>query len=262
MEHLEGRESVLAALRSRRRRFEVVLLSDRIHEERIADVMEAAAELGVPVKRVPPEQLDLMAHGRTHGGVAAVCTPRVPDPEGDLLALLAKSEEPPFLVLVEGVEDSRNLGFVIRSAEAFGAHAVLVKKHAWDFDSADVSRTSAGAFERMTLLRLDRESELLGSLKKRGIRIVACVPSARRAIFDADLARPLLLAVGGEKRGLSAAVRKSCDRFVSIPMKPGSTSLSLTHAAAVAIGEVMRQRRAAPPARDVQAAGGSGASVG
>ncbi|MHC4607559.1 MAG: TrmH family RNA methyltransferase [Planctomycetota bacterium] len=242
MEHLEGRESVLAALGARLRKFEVVLLSDRAHKGKVKDVAAAAAAVGVPLKRVAPGELDAMAHGRTHGGVIAVCTPRPPHPEKHLLDRVERGGAV-FLVLVEGVEDARHLGFVLRSAEAFGADAVLVKKHVWDFDGADVSRVSAGAYERLMLVRMDRESDLLAKVKKRGVRVFACVAGAKRAIHDADFRGPVLLALGGEKRGLSAAVREACDRFVSIPMQGEGTSLSLTDAAAVAMAEVARQRR-------------------
>ena len=240
MEHLEGRQSVLAALRARLRRFEVVLVSERTHASKTRDVLASAEDLRVPVKHVPPRQLDAMAHGRTHGGVIAVCTPRPPTPPAVLLERLG---EPAFLTLIDGVEDSRNLGFVLRSAEAFGVDGVLVKKHAWDFDGADLSRASSGAFERIRVVRMDREGDLLSRIRKRGIRLYGCIAGARRSIYEADFNRPVLIAVGGEKRGLSASVRKHCDRFVSIPTVEGAASLSLPHAAAVAMAEVMRQRR-------------------
>lgn len=242
MEHLEGRECVLAALGARLRRFEVVLLSEGAHRERSEGVEAAAAELGVPVKRLPRAKLDAMAHGRSHGGVMAVCTPRPPTSTDELLDLLEKREEPAFLILLEGTEDARNLGFVLRTAEALGAHAVLVKKHVWDFDGTEVSRASSGSYERIPLVRMDRESDLLSRLKKRGVRVVGCVAGAKRTLFECDLNRPVLLAVGGEKRGLSGAVRRACDRRVSIPTADGASSLSMSHAAAIVMGEARRQR--------------------
>lgn len=242
MERLEGRPCILAALRARRRKFRMLLVSESVHAEKVAEVVTAAEQAGVPISRVSAEQLDAMAHGRTHGGLIAVCTDRPATTIDELIQLIDSLKEPPLLLLIEGADDSRNLGYVLRSAEAFGVHAVLVKKHLWDFDSADVSRASAGAYERLPLVRYDKDDRLYRELRKRGIRLYACVPRAKRPVYAANLAEPVLLAVGGEKRGLSGAVREECDRFIAIPMKGEGTSLSLTDAVAVVTSEAMRQR--------------------
>ncbi len=259
MEHLEGRIAVLAALRARLRRIRLVLVSASAHAEKIRDVLAAAAQTGVPVKRVTVEELNRMAHGRTHGGVLAIATPRPATPLPDLQAALDASREPPFLVLFEGLEDARTLGHTIRTAEALGAHGVLVKKHLWDFDAAEISRASSGAYERMPLVKVEATGPLFGALRRRGVRIWGCLAGAKRTLQDIDLTGPVLLALGGEKRGLSGAMRELCDGFATIPMggapavPPSSgeapadavrvTSLSLGHAAAIAMAEVLRQRR-------------------
>ncbi|MBI5367494.1 MAG: RNA methyltransferase [Planctomycetes bacterium] len=241
-EHLEGRIGVLAALSARRRRFQVILVSARAREEKVAEVLAAAAALGVPVKRVAPDELDAMAQGVTHGGVIAVCMPRPVDPVEALWHALDRAEEPGFLLLLEGVEDAQNLGFTLRSAEALGVHAVLVKRHVWDYDGPAVARASSGAYERLPVVRLDDVGEVLEQLRRRGVRLLGCIPGARRPIYGEDLAKPVLLAIGGEKRGLSAAVRERCHRMVRIPSRGEPTSLSLSHAAAIALAEAARQR--------------------
>ena len=146
----------------------------------------------------------------------------------------------PFLLLLEGVDDARNFGYTLRTAEALGADAVLLKKHLWNFDATDVSRASGGAFERLPMVRFEG-TELLLRLKRRGLSLLGCLGSAKRAYTELDLARPIVVAIGGEKRGLSGATRKLCDRFMKIPTPQGS-SLALSQAAAVVMGEVMRQR--------------------
>src|SRR5687768_105109 len=118
MEHLEGRQSVLAALRAGKRKFQTVLVSHGAHEEKVQDVLDLAAERGVPVRRAERRELDALAHGATHGGVIAVCTPKPRTSTEELLVLLDCLREPPLLLLLEGVEDARNLGFTLRSAEA------------------------------------------------------------------------------------------------------------------------------------------------
>ncbi|HEY7117762.1 MAG TPA: RNA methyltransferase [Tepidisphaeraceae bacterium] len=243
MEHLEGRQSVLAALRARQRRFQVILVRHGAHLERFQDVLDLARELNVPVKAVDRRELDAMAHGQTHGGIVALAGPKPRTSVDELLALVdGLRTSPPLLLLIEGVEDARNLGFTLRSAEALGAHAVLIKKHLWDFDPVEVARPASGAYERLPLVQIDSTDPLI-QLQRRGLRLHGCVAGAKRTIYDVDLAGPSILAIGGEKRGLSGAVRSLCDRFITIPSVGGeATSLSLSHASAVILAEAMRQR--------------------
>lgn len=243
--HLEGRTTIEAALQAGRRRIEVILVKDGSHEEKLTELFAAAERRGVAVKRVAAAELDAVAHGKSHGGVVALCRPLAPMPEPDLLNAIDGSKAPALLLLIDGSEDGRNLGFTLRSAEAFGATAILLKKHVFDFDETEVSRASSGAFERLPLVRIDRETELLRELRRRGLELVACVAGAKRTIHDLDLRGPLLLAVGGEKRGLSGAVRDECTRFARIPTASAATSLSMSHAAAVVLAEAARQRGAA-----------------
>jgi 23S rRNA (guanosine2251-2'-O)-methyltransferase len=227
VEILEGRVCVLAALRAGRRAFEAVLVRQGIRDESIRDVLEAAAPLNVPVRRVREEALEARVHGKTHGGIVAVASPLPPAALPDPLD---------FALLLDGVDDGRNLGFTLRSAEAFGVQAVILKKRSWDFDGGDVSRASSGAYERLPVVLADAPPP--------GLALIGCVAGASKTIYEADLTRPLALAIGGEKRGLSAAVRDRCAALVSIPTREGAPSLSLSHAAAVAMAEVARQRRA------------------
>lgn len=232
---------MLAALKAGKRKFQAVLVSHGAHLEKLQDILAVAAERGVPVRQADARELDALAHGATHGGVLAVCTPKPRTTPDELLDLVDRLAGPALLLLLEGVEDARNLGFTLRSAEALGVHAVLVKKHLWDLDSVEVARPSSGAYERLPLVQVE-DVDVLRQLQRRGLRIFGCVAGARRTIYRDDLARPSILAIGGEKRGLSGAVRSICDRFVSIPSTGDATSLSLSHAAAIIMAEAMRQR--------------------
>ena len=244
MEHLEGRQSVLAALEARQRRFQVILVSHGIHVEKIQDVLDRAAALNVPVRQVDRKELDALAHGATHGGVIAVVSPKPRLTPAQLLGLVAGLKEPALLLLIEGIEDARNLGFVLRTAEATGVHAVLVKKHLWDLDPVEIARPASGAYERMPLVQIEDVAPLK-DLQRRGLRLLGCLAGAKRSLFATDLSTPAVLCVGGEKRGLSGAVRSICDAFLTIPQQPGASSLSLSHASAMLMGEAMRQRLAA-----------------
>ncbi len=226
MELLEGRICVLAALRAGRRRFEELLVRQGIREDSIRDLLDAAEKLSVPVRRVREEALDARAHGKTHGGVLAVAEPLPP-------ATLPSQLD--FVLFLDGVDDARNLGFTLRSADAFGVQAVILRRRAWDFDGGDVSRASSGAYERLPVVIADEAPK--------GLALVGCMAGASKTIYDEDFRRPIALALGGEKRGLSAAVRDRCASRVSIPTREDAPSLSLSHAAAVVMAEVARQRR-------------------
>jgi 23S rRNA (guanosine2251-2'-O)-methyltransferase len=245
MEHLEGRQSVLAALHARQRRFQVVLVRHDAHEEKVRDVIGLAEQLNVPVRRVAPAELDTLAHGATHGGVLAIVSEKPRTSPDELLERLDRLGEPPLLLLLEGVDDARNLGFTLRTADAIGAHAVLIKKHLWDFDPTEVARPSSGAYERLPLVQID-DVELLRQLQRRGLKLFGCVAGAKRTMYDVELSAPSILAIGGEKRGLSGAVRDVCDRFITIPTRAGA-SLSMSHAASILLAEAMRQRSSAKP---------------
>src|SRR5579872_6312017 len=192
MEHLEGRQSVLAALGARQRKFDVILVKQGSHEDKIRDVLDAAAGLGVPVKWVASQELDAMAHGATHGGVLAVCSAKPLTSEEDLMGMVEKLSSPPMLLLIEGAEDARNLGFTLRSAEALGALAVLIKKHVWDFDPVEVARPASGAYERMPLVKFENVG-LLEKLRARGMRLLGCIAGVRQTIYDADLTGGIIL---------------------------------------------------------------------
>jgi 23S rRNA (guanosine2251-2'-O)-methyltransferase len=269
-EHLEGRLSILAALKARKRKIELIMVSWNAHKEKTEEAIALASAQNIPVKTVSPEELDAASKGKTHGGLIAICSHKPVTPFDDMLDNLKETHGSPFLLLLEGVEDEQNLGFIIRTAGAFGVNAILLKKHIWNFDELTLSRTSAGAYEQMPLVKIEKEAESLNQLKKAGLKIFGAIAGVKKTLYDIDFTVPCVIALGGEKRGLSAVVRENCDCFFTIPM-PHSTSigstrligsppnafgaggqsnniierpsLSLSHSAAIIMSEVMRQRR-------------------
>ncbi len=236
---------MLAALQALQRQFKEVLVRHDAHPQKVQAVLEAAAARGVPIRRVSADELNALAHGETHGGVVAVCSPKPLTTPDELLAELRKFRQPPLLLLIEGIDDARNLGFVLRTAHAVGVHAVLIKKHLWDFDEVEIARPASGAYEWLPLVQIETIDPLL-ALKKAGLVLVACVAAAKRTMYDVDLTRPTVLVIGGEKRGVSGAVRALCDTFMTIPTTRTSSSLSLSHAAAIVMAETQRQRTRSP----------------
>lgn len=244
--HLEGQQSVLAALQARRRPIEVILLKSGVHPERAQPILSLAEENAVPTKFVSPQELDSIAFSKSHGGIIALCGRKPLERIANLPEVLRGGSGWPLLLVLEGVEDAQHLGYVIRSAEALGVHAILLKKHLWDFDETSLSRCSSGAFERLPVIQLSEASELQ-ALATQDIQLWGCLANAKRSVYEIDLNRPVALAVGGEKRGLSGKLRSICDGFLSIPMAPGSaSSLSVTHAACILIAEAARQRMRPP----------------
>ena len=204
----------------------MILIAHGSHLDKLEELISLANELGVPIKHVDRAELDAMAHGSSHGGVCWRSGSPLPRLDGDqLLDLVSKISEPALLLLLEGVDDARNLGFTLRSAEALGVHAVLIKKHLWDFDSVEVGRPASGAYERLPLVQIETVDSLT-RLQKRGVNLIGCIAGARQTLYRADLKRPTILAIGGEKRGLSGAVRDICDSFITIP-HPRRTQLAV-----------------------------------
>jgi 23S rRNA (guanosine2251-2'-O)-methyltransferase len=244
MEVLEGRISVEAALVAHSRRFQMIVLRDGLHEKTIPIILQEAEQQGIPIKRLSPEEIDRMACGKTHGGVVALCSGKR-EPGFDEFYERFKHVFAPCLLLLEGVDDAQNFGFTLRTAEAMGVNAILLKKHLWDFDSNAVSRASSGAYERMPVVMFEDVDRVLIKLKQHGLMLYGCIANAQKTIYDISLVSGVIVAIGGEKRGLSAAVRNHCHRFIKIPMASAVGSLSLGHAAAIVLAEVMRQRAAA-----------------
>lgn len=221
----------------------MLIIKQGLPEEKISELLAEAERQNIPVQRLPKNEIDAMAFGKTHGGILALCASKSPHRMEELIHHIDGVGVHPLLLLLEGVEDSQNLGYTLRSAEALGAHALLLKKHLWDFDETAVSRASSGSYERMPIVKIDRAVDELEILRRKGIKIWGCIANAKRTCYDVDLSAPVVLAVGGEKRGLSAAVREKCDGFLRIPMSANSTSLPLSHAASILLAEAMRQRR-------------------
>ncbi len=211
------------------------MIREGLHHQQIESILNEADRQHIPIKYASHREMDTLAHGKTHGGVIALATAKPAIAIERFLDELKKQNQNyfPALLLLEGVDDSQNFGFTLRSAEAMGIHAVLLKKHLWDFDSNAVSRASSGSYERMPIALLDAVDKVLPKFKSLGFRLFGCIANAKRTMYEADLTGSVILAIGGEKRGLSAAVRNHCDRFIKIPMASEVGSLSLSHASSI-----------------------------
>lgn len=213
-------------------------------DERVKEAVHGAADRGISVIEVPRNELDRLTGGALHQGVALQVPPFTYAEPADLLTAAADSGLPPMLVALDGVTDPRNLGAVIRSAAAFGAHGVLLPQRRTASVSAVVWRTSAGAAARIPVARVPNLTRALKDLKSEGLMAVGLDADSDVTSDELDLATgPIVVVVGSEGRGLSRLVRETCDQTVSIPMAGGIESLNASVAAGIVLSEVARRRR-------------------
>ena len=241
-ELLVGRNPVVEALRAHVPATALYVALGIDLDERVTELVRTAGDRGIPILEVSRAELDRLTGGVLHQGVGLQVPPYAYLPFEDLLA--AAAEQPAaLLVALDGVTDPRNLGAVIRSAAAFGAHGVFVPERRAAGITATVWRTSAGAAARLPVARVTNLTRALKSCQRAGLVAVGLDADADTPVHDLELAvGPLVLVVGSEGRGLSRLVGATCDLRVAIPMAGEVDSLNASVAAAVALAEVSRRR--------------------
>jgi 23S rRNA (guanosine2251-2'-O)-methyltransferase len=241
-ELLVGRNPVLEALRTQVPTTALYIALGIDIDERVNELVRIAADRGVPILEVSRAELDRMTGGVLHQGVGLQVPPFAYEPFDDLVA--AALEQPaPLLVALDGVTDPRNLGAVIRSAAAFGAHGVFVPERRAAGITATAWRTSAGAAARVKVSQVTNLTRSLKACQQAGFLAVGLDADGEADLYDLEAAiGPLVVVVGSEGRGLSRLVGETCDLRVSIPMVSAIESLNASVAAAVALAEVARRR--------------------
>ncbi|MGE5554043.1 MAG: 23S rRNA (guanosine(2251)-2'-O)-methyltransferase RlmB [Betaproteobacteria bacterium] len=204
-------------------------------------IMAGAREKGIPVQLVERERLERLA-GPGHQGVVAYAAAKEYVELDDLLRRAGESGEEPLVIVVDSLEDPHNLGSILRTADAVGAHGVVIPKHRNVGLTATVAKTSAGAVEYVPVARVTNLVNALARLKEAGLWVVGADQDAEQEFTEAHLSGPLAVVVGGEGKGLSRLVRERCDFLVRLPMRGKVNSLNAGVAAAVLLYEVMRQR--------------------
>ena len=190
----------------------------------------------MPLER---EEINSMATGRTHGGLVAQAGPRVYQELSECMHGKA-----PFLVLLEGVEDPFNLGYIIRTLYSAGCDGLILPKHDWASAESTIAKSSAGAFEYMNIVMSDNLPQLVKDIKKQGVKTYAAMRKDAITYLEADYQKPSLIAIGGEMRGLSSAVRNEIEQNIYIPYANDfRNALNAASATAVLSFEVYRQRR-------------------
>ena len=220
---------------------------------RAARLVERIEAAGLAVRRCERETLDRLAPGARHQGVVARVRSR---PAADWPSVLdsverairesGAGEPPPLLLVLDQVQDPRNLGACLRSAAAAGAAAVVVPRRRAAAVTAAVRRTAAGGAERVPVVEVPNLARALRDLAARGVTVAGADPDAPLPAWNADLGGPLALVLGAEEGGLRRLTREHCDHLVAIPMTAGGASLNVSVAAGILLYEALRQRRARP----------------
>ncbi len=243
-ETLYGIHPVLETLKSGRREVEQIHVSVGRQDRKVRQILSLASRKKVPVRRVPLEILDRLARGGIHQGVVAEVTGS--GPVGVEEVLVSAGKNPLFLIL-DQVEDPRNLGAILRSAAAARVDGVFLPDRGSAGLTPAVAKASAGYADQVRVAVVGNLVNLLERLKEKGIWVVGLDRAAGTPWTGFDYSLPLALVVGGEGKGIRRLVREHCDILVGIPLAGGVDSLNVSVAAGVALFEVVRQRGSRGP---------------
>ncbi|GAA1859769.1 23S rRNA (guanosine(2251)-2'-O)-methyltransferase RlmB [Myceligenerans crystallogenes] len=245
-EIVAGRNAVLEALRAQMPVNCVYIASKLDADDRTEEIFQLAAARSLKFVEGSKLELDRLTDNAVHQGVAIQVPPYVYADSDDLLDAAAAAGEQPLIVALDGVTDPRNLGAVLRSAGAFGAHGVLVPERRAAGMTASAWKVSAGAAARVPVARATNLTRELEALKKAGCFIVGLDAGGDTEVSEVAFATdPLVLVIGSEGKGLSRLVREACDAVASIPIAATTESLNAAVAGGIALYEVSKQRRGA-----------------
>lgn len=241
-----GRNPVLEALKAEHAITKVLIAEGSATSGPLALIVKLARERDVPTQFLPRAALDAAAGTSRHQGVVARTEPYAYAPLGALLALARERNEPPFLLLLDHIQDVHNIGPLLRTAESAGVHGVILPADRAVGITAAVRKTSAGAVEHLLIAQVPNAVRTMESLKREGVWWVGLDQTERsEPFFEADLTGAIGLVVGSEGQGLSRLVREACDRLIELPMRGQIASLNASVAGSIVLYEVFRQRGAA-----------------
>ena len=239
---IEGRNAVLEAFRSGKT-IDRLFVLDGSQDGPVRTIVREAKKHDTIVNFVPKERLDSMSETGHHQGVMAYAAAYEYAEVEDILKIAEEKGEPPFLFLLDGIEDPHNLGAIIRTANLAGAHGVIIPKRRAVGLTATVARTSAGALNYTPVAKVTNMAATIEDLKKRGIWFV-CADMGGESMYRLNLTGPIGLVIGNEGEGVSRLVKEKCDMIASIPMKGDIDSLNASVATGVLAYEIVRQRLA------------------
>ena len=246
-EYIVGRNPVIERLQREARDVKKIYIAEGSRHARIHQIITMAERAGIPIKHCTRRELDRLESSVPHQGVIALM--KAPH-YSDLSAVLAKIERSghaALLVMLDGVQDPRNLGAILRTADAANADAVIIPKNRAVGMTAAVHKASAGASAYIPLVKVTNLARTIDTLKKAGVWVAGAAGDASVLYTDADFNVPLCFVLGSEGEGIRRLVKEKCDYLVQLPMLGNIESLNVSVAAGVLLYEVLRQRGSNEP---------------
>ena len=243
--HLFGFHAVIARLRAQPQSVRDLYVGNSRHDRRVRELIERAETLGVAVHAVDDARLAALAGNDKHQGVVAVVAGGAAHRTLD--DVLENLPEPALLLVLDGITDPHNLGACLRSADAFGVHAVMVPKDRAVGVNATVAKAASGAADTVPVITVTNLARTLRDLKARGVWLLGAETGGAESLFDADLTGPIAWVLGAEGTGLRRLTRELCDRIVSIPLRGTVESLNVSVAAGICLFAARRQRALGAP---------------
>ncbi|MCR2046923.1 23S rRNA (guanosine(2251)-2'-O)-methyltransferase RlmB [Acetatifactor muris] len=237
---IEGRNAVTEAFRSGRTVDKLYVL-DGCQDGPVLTIKREAAKQGTLIKYVTRERLDQLSGTGKHQGVVAVAAAYEYASVEEILKAAQERQEPPFVILLDNIEDPHNLGAIIRTANLAGAHGVIIPKNRAVGLTATVAKTSAGALNYTPVAKVTNLAKTIEELKKEGLWFV-CADMGGTTMYDLNLKGPIGLVIGSEGEGVGRLVKEKCDMTAAVPMKGNIDSLNASVAAGVLAYEIVRQR--------------------
>jgi len=231
-------ESVVS--REPERLIELFVLKGR-EDDRLFNIINQARRFGVAVQFCQRKALDDKVDGEQHQGVVAKAKPGKQYTENDLAAIVEKADMP-FLLILDGVTDPHNLGACLRTAEAAGAHAVVVPKDKSAALTPTVRKVASGAADVIPLVQITNLARTIKELQKAGVWIIGTAGEAKQNLYECKLTGPIALVMGAEGKGMRRLTRENCDELIKLPMAGTVTSLNVSVATGVCMFEIVRQR--------------------
>jgi len=240
-DQIEGRNAVLELLESDKDINKIYITKGELKGS-INKIIAIANEKKVIIVQKDKKQMDMMAQSENYQGVIAVVPPYEYVEVEDILEVAKERNEDPFILILDGIEDTHNLGAIIRTAETAGVHGIIIPKRRAAQVNSTVSKVASGALEYMKIARVNNITDTISKLKDKGVWICGTAIDADKFYYDQNLTGPLAIVIGNEGKGISDLVKRNCDFLVKIPMKGKVTSLNASVSTGIIVYEAVKQR--------------------
>lgn len=240
-DQIEGRNAVIELLESGKDINKLYITKGEKNGS-INKIISMAKERKVIIVEKDKRQMEQMAQTDNYQGVIAIVPPFEYCEIEDILEYAKEKEEAPFVLILDGIEDTHNLGAIIRTAETAGIHGIIIPKRRAASVNSTVSKVACGAVEYMKIARVNNITESINKLKQEGLWICGTAVDSEKYYFKQDLTGPLAIVIGNEGKGMSDLVQKNCDFLVKIPMMGKVESLNASVSTGIILFEALKQR--------------------